>query len=342
MKNYILFIIISLIISSCQKQVEVSTNHPFVNEIIDSLKDDNKTLIVEFWAPSCSPCIKLKNDIFDNDQNKNFLNENFVLIKVSPSDSLYKSLFKFYNLNTASTVLFFDTLGFEIERSIGYDDNKESYVGFLKDVANRKNLFHEVYEKYRKNNSDIRLNYLLAEKFLFRYENQKAIKHFNYILKYDLDNKHGYHSECLFRIAEYEFLNSGRIEKLKSYVDSYLCDEYVPQAYLYLIKHYKNDHKNCVITSSEALRKYPFNPDLINKHAWNIYLFKIKEDYKEALEMVEKAIAINPNIARYWDTQAWLYFEIGENSRAIISEKKAIELYPHQAYKIALKQFESI
>jgi len=342
MKNYILLIITSLIITSCQKQVEVSTNHPFVNEFIETLKDKNKTLIVEFWSPSCSPCLRLKNEIFENNQSSDFLNENFILLKVSPSDSIYKSLFKYYKLNTQSSVLFFNIDGVEIERSVGYDGNKEAYMSFLKDISKRENLYSNVYKNYIKDTTNLKYNYLLAKKRLLRYENKTAIEHFNYILKYDSDNKHGYHSECLFRIAEYEFLNSGKVEKLKNYVDTFSCNEYIPQAYLYLINHYKNDHKNCVITSSEALRKYPFNPDLINKHAQNIYLFKIEEDYKEALEMIHKAISINPNIARYWDTQAWLYFEIGELDKATHSEQKAIDLFPHSTYKKALEKFKSI
>jgi thioredoxin-related protein len=344
MKNYISLIIISLIITSCQKQEEVIINHPFVHEYIESLDKDDKTLIVEFWASTCSSCIKLKNDIFENDQNTGFLNENFVLLKVSPSDSIYKSLFKYYKLNAQSSVLFFNSKGEEIERSVGYDGNKDVYMSFLNDITNRENLYSDVYKNYVEDTTDIKYNFLLAKKRLFRYENQKSIAHFNYILKNDSDNAFGYHSECLFRIAEYEFLNKGDIKNVESYVNSFSDSNFLPQAYLYLINHFKNkkDHKNSVITSAEALRKFPFNTDLLNKHAWNIYLFKIEEDYNEALEMIEKAIGINPNIARYWDTQAWLYFETGETEKAARSEQKAIDLFPHSAYKQALENFKSV
>jgi tetratricopeptide (TPR) repeat protein len=344
MKNLVSLIIISLIITSCQKQEEVIKNHLFVNEHIKTLDNDSKTLIVEFWAPTCSPCIKLKNDIFDNDQNLGFLNENFVLVKVSPSDSIYKSLYKYYNLNAQSSVLFFNTNGAEIERSVGYDGNKDAYMSFLNDITKRENLYNDLYKNYVDDSTDLKYNYLLAKKLLFRYENKKAIEHFNYILKNDSDNEYGYHSECLFRIAEYEFLNRENIKDLECYVNSFSDNEFSPQAYLYLINHFKNknDHKGSVTTSAEALCKFPFNADLLNKHAWNIYLFKIEEDYKEALEMIDKAISINPNNAGYWDTQAWLYFEIGESEKAAQSEQKAVDLYPHSAYKQALKKFKSV
>jgi len=343
MKNYIILIISVLIITSCQIQQQEVKNHPFVTEFINSLNDESKTLILEFWAPSCGSCIKLKNDIFENDQNINFLKENFLLVKVSPSDLNYKSLFKYYNLNTQSSVLFFNKQGVEIERSVGYNGNKESYIAFLKDINNRKNLFVDVNEKYLKDTTDILSNYLLANKLLFRYENQEALKHFNYIIHNDVEDALKYQLECKFRIAEIEFLKTGNIDKLIDLTKTSLDDEFAPQVYLYLINYYKSkkDHKNSIFSSAEALYKFPHHPDLLNKHAWNIYLFKIKEDLNEALEMTKKAININPNVAGYWDTQAWIYFELGMHINAIESEKKAIELFPHQTYKNALNKFIS-
>lgn len=343
MKTIISLLIISSILTSCLNKKETIVNHNFVSNYIDTLNND-KILILEFWAPTCSPCIKLKKDVFENIQNEEFLNTNFVIAKISPSDSIYKSLFKYYNLNTPSTTLFFDKSGVEIDRSVGYDGNKKVYMEFLNDIANRKNLFQEIYSNYKKDSSDIKTNYLLAKKYQFRYENTKATKLLKFIVENDTLNKYGYHSECSFRIAENDYLNSGIIKGLNSYINNYTNNEFSPKAYLYLIDYYKkkNDHKNSVLTSSEALRKFPHSTDILNKHAWNIYLFKIKEDYLDALEMIDLAITINPKIARYWDTQAWLFFELGKNSKAVYSEKMAVELFPHPEYKKALKQFESI
>jgi len=343
MKNVLILLVIVVISSSCANRKQAINNHVFIEETINKLTN-KKVLIVEFWAPTCNPCIKLKNDIFENDHNKDFLNENFILVKISPNDSIYKSLFKYYNLNTQSTVLFFDKSGVEIDRSVGYNGNKKDYMDFLYDISQRKNLFQEIYTKYKKDSSDININYQLAKKYQFRYENSNAVNHFKFIVESDSLNQYGYKSECSFRIAEHSFFNSGSIEGLNSYINNYSNNEFSPKAYLYLINYYKkeNDHKNSLLTSSEALRKYPINPDILNKHAWNIYLFKIKEDYSDAIEMISNAIKINSNNAAYWDTLAWLYFESGEISKAIISEQKAIEIFPHPVYKNALQQFESI
>lgn len=342
MKNIIIITIFSFIACSCIKQERTIKNHAFVDHYINTLPK-NKTLILEFWAPSCGTCLKLKNDIFDNAKNHDFIQKNFVLARVSPANPVYKSLFKHYNLQMQPSVLFFDGNGNEIERSVGYNGNKELYLQFLNDIVKKKNLFHKIYSNYRKDTSDINLNYQLAKKYLFRYENQKAKKIFEFILRNDPLNEYGFNSECNFRIAENSFLNDGNIEKLKTYTKDYSDKQFSPQAYIYLINYYKNkdEQKNCVITSGEAVRKFPFNADLLNKHAWNICTFKIEEDYKDALEMTETAINIKPNEARYWDTQAWIYFEMGESQKATQSEKKAVELFPHPAYKDALKKFES-
>lgn len=343
MKNIIFTVIISLFVTSCSNQKEYAVNHGFIKNNIETLSDNRKTLIVEFWDPSCAPCLKLKEDIFENENNTEFIETNFVLVQVSSSDSIYRPLFKYYNLQFQSTILFFDKNGNEIDRSVGYNGNNESYLNFLKNIAESKNLYHTIYSGYLKDSTDINLNYLLAKKYLFRYENEKAVKLFKYILLNDSTDNYGFNAECNFRIAENDFLNTGNIKNLKSFVNYYSNNNFSPQAYIYLINYYKkkNDHRNCVITSGEALSKFPNNPDILNKHAWNIYLFKIKEDYNDALEMMQKAIQINPDDARYWDTQAWLYFEIGKTEKAIQSENKAIELFSHPAYKEALKKFEA-
>lgn len=343
MKNIITILFSCLVTVACSTKTQNAVNHNFVSNHIDSLAD-NKTLVVEFWDQSCAPCLKLKKDIFENVNHADFLKDNFVLIQISSKDSIYTSLCNHYNLQTQSTVLFFDKAGNEIERSAGYNGNKESYLKYLNDIVTRKNLFYHIYSDYINDSTNINLNHLLARKYLFRYENQKAIKLFHFILQNDSSDVFGYNTEATFRIAEYNFLKTGNIEDLKSFVNEYTNNEFLPEAYHYLIDYYKNENnqKNSLLTSGEAVRKFPYNPDLLNKHAWNIYLFKVEEDYSDAIELIEKAIEINPTVARYWDTQAWLFSEVGESAKAIQSEKKAVELFPHPEYKKALQNFKTI
>lgn len=339
MKIYILTIFLFPLILFSNK--EEGKEITFFNNAVQLAKKENKILLLEFWSPTCGPCIKLKRDIFDNIENKELLNKYFLVIKMSPADSLYASLFKHFNLDTQSSVLYFDTNGNEIERTIGYDGEKESYVNFLRDVAGGHNLYKNVLVNYRKDTLNAMSNFLLAKKLSFRYQFEKANKYFNKVLMYDPEDKLGLNAECCFRIAENELIIKGRIEKLQEYIKVYAKNEFIPKAYIYIISDLKekNDTIKCLTTCEDACMKYPENPDILNKYAWMICTFKIKKDYMKALGMIQKAIIINPNYANYYDTQAWLYYESGDREKAIQSVKKAIELNPHPVYKDELKKF---
>jgi len=51
-------------------------------------------------------------------------------------------------------------------------------------------------------------------------------------------------------------------------------------------------------------------------------------NFKEALELIEKAINITPEVSLYWCTKAQYQFDLGRFSYALVSVEKAIELKP--------------
>ncbi|MCP4180153.1 MAG: DUF255 domain-containing protein [bacterium] len=342
MRKLLIISILIITIVPCLYNTGRAENHPFVKEYLKKAKDENKILILEFWSPRCGPCVKLKRDIFDNEEVSNFLNKNFVLLKVSPADSIHNELFKYYKLDTQSSVLFFNKGGALIECSYGYNGNKKDYLDFMSDIAKQKNLYSDIYKEYLKDTTDVHSNYLLAKRLIYR-DRFKACEHFKYILKNDNNDVNGYHSVCRFVLAENEYYYTNKIDKLIEYVQDFTDTELGPKAYSYITNSLRNkkDKINCIKMCSEAYNKYPTDPDILNKYAWSIYVFKLKEEYNKALKLVEKAISINPKKAGYMDTQAWLQFETGQIDKAIKSEEKAYELNPHKAYKKALEKFKA-
>jgi tetratricopeptide (TPR) repeat protein len=338
--KYILYTLMMFYVTPVLFGQETTDNIYFLNTV-QLAKKENKILIIEFWGPTCGPCIKLKRDIFDNDKNKDFLDKYFLIIKLSPADAAYESLFKYFKLTYESSVLYFDKDGNEIERTIGYDGDKESYLNFLKDVACGRNLYKNVLNKYQQNSSDAMSNYLLAKKLSFRYQFEKANKYFSNVLINDPEDTNGLHAECRFKIAENELITKGKIDKLQEYIKIDVKNDFIPKAYIYLINdlHNKKDAINCLKTCDEAYAKYPENQEILNKYAWMICSFKINKDYTKALDLVQKAIDMNPESANYYATQAWLFYESGDKEKAIKSMEKAIALNPHPTFKDDLKKF---
>jgi hypothetical protein len=157
---------------------------------------------MEFWAPECKSSIKLKEEIFENKETEEFLTDNFLLVKISPSDSVYSSLRNHFNLNNQNACVFMDINGNEIDRSVNYDGNRNTYLNFLKDVSEGRNLFCQVFMAYKKDTMDVRNNYLLAKKMLFRCQVKDAINKFNNVISLDPRNSKGYKEECKLKIAE--------------------------------------------------------------------------------------------------------------------------------------------
>ena len=219
-KNFIFALILVLLVFVLSLALSSNIAIPekkeltFINDAVKKAKAANKLLIIEFWAPECIPGTRLKDEIFENEENREFPKNNFLLIKVSPSDSIYSSLFKHFRLVNQCSCIFMDINGNEIDRSVNYDGNRLAYLNFLKEVSEGKNLYCQVFMTYKKDSTDVRTNYLLAKKLLFRYQLKDAVTHFNKVLLLDPHNTRGYNEECKLKIAESELMLSGSQEKL--------------------------------------------------------------------------------------------------------------------------------
>jgi len=345
MKNlfYTLFLI-SIILSCTNKGDEKKAVSEFINDAVSKAKTANKTLVIEFWAPECGPCIRLKRDIFNHSMTQGFLDSSFVLVQVSPADSIYKPLWKHFNLAYQSSVIYIDKNGNEIDRTVSYNSDRDSYLNFLKDVADGKNLFGNILSAYQKDTLNVPNTYLMANKLFFRYQLKDASKQYNKILILDPNNKFGFNPECSYKIAESELTLTGNLDKMRDFVKTDGKNNFAPKAYEYLINDLinKGDSLNSIPLCKEAFYKYPESWEILNKYAWAICIFKIKNDYQKSLEMVQKSIVLNPYRPGTYSTEAWIYFEMGDKEKAIESQNKAIEIYPLPAYFQDLEKFKSM
>ncbi len=241
-------------------------------------------------------------------------------------------------------VIYIDKNGNEIDRTVSYNSDRDSYLNFLKDAAVGKNSFGNILSAYQKDTLNVPNTYLMANKLFFRYQLKEAIKQYNKILVLDPDNKFGFNPECSYKIAESELTLTGNLDKMREFIKTDLKDSFVPKAYEYLINDLinKGDSLNCITLCKEAFDKYPDSWEILNKYAWAICTFKIKKDYQKALDMVQKSIILNRNRPGTYSTEAWIHFEMGNKEKAIELQNKAIEIYPLPAYIQDLEKFKSM
>lgn len=315
----------------------------YLRDAVNKVKATEKTLLIEFWAPECGPCIRLKKDVFENQDTKELLAKNFYLVQVSPADSIYKKLWNYFQLSYQSTIIFINNNGIEIDRTVSYDGNRDVYINFLNEVAAQQNLFIDIYSTYLKDSTDVKVNYQLANKYFFRYQLQDAIRQYKKVIDLDRGNKLGFSSESKYKIAECELMQSGKLDKMKEYISEESESKFAPKAYEYLISDLinKKDTSNCLTMCEESLSKHPDSWEILNKYAWAICTFKIKSDYQKALSMVQRSIELNPFRSGTYSTEAWIQFEMGNKAKAIELQNKAIEIYPNQSYIQDLNKFKT-
>jgi tetratricopeptide (TPR) repeat protein len=344
MKKILLVLAISAILYGCATQHTDKEVKQFLAEALIKANAFNKTLILEFWAPECGPCIRLKRDIFENDKLQKLLSDNFFLVKVSPADSVYKKLWSHFQLDYQSTVIYFDKAGNETDRTVSYDGNRDLYIDFLKDVATGHNLFSDIYSKYQKEPSDVRVNYLLAGKYFFRYQLKDAATLYNKVLLLDPENKSGFGSECRYKKAECEVLLNGSMDQMKEYINNEPGSKFAPKAFEYLINDLisKKDTLNSISMCKTAIGLHPDSWEILNKYAWVLCTFKIKRDYEKALSMVQRSVELNPYRSGTYSTEAWIHFEMGDKNKAIELQNKAIEIYPNPSYYKDLEKFKGL
>jgi thioredoxin-related protein len=206
MKKLFYLLSFLMIAFACVYQTPEKEEIKFINAAVKRAKTANKLLIIEFWAPECGPCIRLKHDIFENEKTGEFLNRNFVLVNISQADPVYKPLWNHFNLNCQSTVIYMDKNGNEIDRTVSYDGNRDAYLNFLQEVSMGRNLYSVVFSAYKKDTLNVTSNYVLAKKLLFRYQVKDAASQFRKVLLYDPHDKSGHNTECTSKIAECELL----------------------------------------------------------------------------------------------------------------------------------------
>jgi tetratricopeptide (TPR) repeat protein len=197
---YVLYVLLLMI--ACMSQRPEKQEIRFINEAVGKAKILNKLLILEFTTPECEASIRLKKDIFQNSENTVFLSNNFIVVPISPSDPVYKLLWDHFNLENQCSAIILDQNGNEIDRTVSYNNNKEDYLNFLKDVSQGRNLYSIVMAAYEKDTLNVLNNYLLAEKLMFRNQIKEAIKHYNNVLIYDPGNGLGLNRKCRIKIAE--------------------------------------------------------------------------------------------------------------------------------------------
>lgn len=90
----------------------------FFREAVERAREAGKPLLVDFWAPWCAPCLKLKRETLDSPALAALLGK-FEVIAVDLDET--PALGKFYRISSIPCVLFVDSNGNVVDRLLGFE-----------------------------------------------------------------------------------------------------------------------------------------------------------------------------------------------------------------------------
>jgi len=281
--------------------------------------------------------------VFNDKEIGHYINENFISLRFVSGDSNTRKFRQEFRVPGYPTVILFDSSGQEIERLIGFNNDKEAYYEKLLNYAQGINTLRALRDSFQQDSNNVDLNYKLGMRHIDRYEYQKALPYLENVLNLDPGNQSGYHDDCLFYKAIYQARYADNVQPLRKYLAGDPEKKYLLNGYFTLIGYYQQqeDTVMSLATYQEAIDRLPQNTTFLNSCAWYIYTNKIERKYDWAISLAQKAVQIDPEADHIWDTLAWLYYEKGELSKAVAAMTKAVELAPDQtSYKENLAKFQ--
>ncbi|MBS3915603.1 MAG: thioredoxin family protein [Bacteroidetes bacterium] len=93
-----------------------------MDEAIEIAKLENKVIFVDAYADWCGPCRRLARTTFLDSGVASLFNHNFINVKMNIDQPLGKIFSHSYRIQSLPTLLFLDTSGNELQRTVGTID----------------------------------------------------------------------------------------------------------------------------------------------------------------------------------------------------------------------------
>lgn len=326
-----------------QESFTVDFMHTGFSEALSKAKQKDKPVLVDVYATWCGPCKRLDKIVFSDEEAGNFINSQFVSLKVDGEKGEGPELLKEFNIPGYPTILLIDQNGEEIDRLVGFDGNKDEWMQTLKNYLQGKNTLQDYLTRLETENDNTELQYNIAEKYLYREEEEKALKHYQKVVELDPEDKMGHTDESQYQIASLKMRINDDPKPLKEFIKNSTDEEYVEAAYRSLARYYRTQRNvpELIATYEDAIAQFPKNASMMNAYAWDIFRLKLEEHYDRGIEVAKKAVQLEPDAAAIWDTLGQLQFAAGNVSDAIEAMQKAADLEPDtQSFKDNLERYK--
>jgi tetratricopeptide (TPR) repeat protein len=268
--------------------------------------------------------------VFQDKKVGDFVNSHFVSLRVHSLKGEGAKIREKYNILGFPTVLFLDAKGEEIDRTFGFDGDKDAYFKILTDYAAGKNTLRAFLAEVKAAPEDVDINFKLGKKYASRWEWENAQPYFSKVLTLDPNDEKGFKTESMCNLAIIEAMVNKKIEPLLSFIDSNTNERLWEPAYYTLLRYYlrEKDTGKVIDTYEGALKRIPGNMDLIIDYARYISQNKIKDKYERGMELVKKVTETNPKENDTYMQIGYFFQEIENFEKAEKIFLKCLKIWP--------------
>ena len=300
---------------------------------------DDKIIMIDFYTDWCAPCKLLDSDTFTNEEVIQYLDNNFIPIKINAESEYGMPLYEKFKGTGYPMIIFLDKEKNEIDRFYGFYPPND-FILKLNNILSGDHTFPDLLTKYKLGDNSSSTIFELAKKYFSRGEYDDALQLYEKVLV-NKDLSYNMFHETNYSIGMIKLKNneSNNLEKyIRQYPESFL----LKQSIINLLMYYKFNflEKKELDLYNKYIDRFSNDPLFLNQYSWRMTELNINLD--NALQKINLSLSLiendDKNQAMINDTKAEVYWKLGEVDKAIITINESISIDPDNQYYINQKE----
>ena len=299
----------------------------------------DKIIMIDFYTDWCAPCKLLDSDTFTNEEVIQYVDNNFIPIKINAESEYGIPLYEKFKGTGYPMIIFLDKEKNEIDRFYGFYPPND-FILKLNNILSGDHTFPDLLTKYKLGDNSSSTIFELAKKYFSRGEYDDALQLYEKILE-NKDLSYNMFHETNYSIGMIKLKNneSNNLEKyIRQYPESFL----LKQSIINLLMYYKFNflEKKELDLYNKYIDRFSNDPLFLNQYSWRMTELNINLD--NALQKINLSLSLiendDKNQAMINDTKAEVYWKLGEVDKAIIAINESIFIDPDNQYYINQKE----
>ena len=299
----------------------------------------DKIIMIDFYTDWCAPCKLLDSDTFTNEEVIQYVDNNFIPIKINAESEYGMPLYEKFKGTGYPMIIFLDKEKNEIDRFYGFYPPND-FILKLNNILSGDHTFPDLLTKYKLGDNSSSTIFELAKKYFSRGEYDNALQLYEKVLE-NKDLSYNMFHETNYSIGMIKLKNneSNNLEKyIRQYPESFL----LKQSIINLLMYYKFNflEKKELDLYNKYIDRFSNDPLFLNQYSWRMTELNI--NLNNALQKINLSLSLiendYKNQAMINDTKAEVYWKLGEVDKAIIAINESIFIDPDNQYYINQKE----